>query len=1098
MNPPTFQSSARFHEAADLSLIAQPQFRQFWPIEEHVYTFEAFFHAFVGALITQLNEATGDPIAALCDPKFLAGLQNDCFGDGSGYQVENDVAVNSCREQIDLEHQLPYANYNWELLYHIPVAVAVHLSQNQRFAEAQKWFHYVFDPTSKDLDVPAPTRFWKFLHFRDQPPTLDLGTLLRLLSDGAASDAGQVAQKQDILTSYAASCAKPFRPFAVARPRTVAFQYYVVMKYLDNLIAWGDSLFSQMTIETVNEATLCYALAANLLGQRPQKMPPVGASSARSYNDLKKAGLDKLGDALVKLEGQFPFNITTSAPAGDGSESSPVFGMGRSLYFCIPPNSKLLGYWDIVDDRLTKIRNCENIRGQVQLMPLFDPPIDPGMLVKAAAAGLDIGSVVSGLNQPVSPIRTPLLIQKAGELCAEVRSLGAGLLSAVEKADAEHLAQLRQNHEITLHQMTQNVRYLQWQQAKAATEALLRSRASALERYTFYLRLLGLQPDATNAPATFTVDHGQELTEDNFDDAYQDLVTKYDLPIPMQAYPPLQLTDSSSPSAQSGASGAGRLYLNTNEDDELNTHMPAARDARIAANISNTLAGVLAPIPTVEAHLAFWGLGGHSKLFSGGILSAMAKSAADIAQVIAGWEQDQGAMAARKAGYQRRANDWLLQANLAARELSQLGRQLLASLITEQAAHHEYASAKAQVGQSQEVLDFLQTKFTSEELYGWMQGQLSNLYYQYYRFALDTARKAEQTMKWELMRPELDAATYIQPNYWDSGHQGLLAGEALHLDLKRMELDYHNYNLRELELTRHVSLRQLDPIALLSLKITGSCTVTIPEWLYDRDCPGHYMRRIKTVAVSVPSVVGPYTGVNCTLTLQRSSVRVSPQKGNGYQRDPANTDPRFIDYTGSIQSIVTSGAVADSGMFETNLRDERFLPFEGAGAISTWTLSLPAIRSFDYATISDVILHMRYTARDGGQALGSEALTTLKELPPTSGTTADAAPSLGLLLSLRHDFPTQWYAFTSGNADFTATLTMDYFPYFVQDTTLAVEAMTLYTDSGHEALTVPANMSAELKSNKSTNLTFPEDQNILTRDPTKEVYVVIAYNARRT
>ena len=73
-----------------------------------------------------------------------------------------------------------------------------------------------------------------------------------------------------------------------------------------------------------------------------------------------------------------------------------------------------------------------------------------------------------------------------------------------------------------------------------------------------------------------------------------------------------------------------------------------------------------------------------------------------------------------------------------------------------------------------------------------MQGQLSSLYYQYYRFALDTARKAEPTMKWELMRPELDATTYIQPNYWDSGHQGLLSGEALYLDLKRMELDYHD------------------------------------------------------------------------------------------------------------------------------------------------------------------------------------------------------------------------------------------------------------------------------------------------------------------
>ena len=150
--------------------------------------------------------------------------------------------------------------------------------------------------------------------------------------------------------------------------------------------------------------------------------------------------------------------------------------------------------------------------------------------------------------------------------------------------------------------------------------------------------------------------------------------------------------------------------------------------------------------------------------------------------------------------------------------------------------------------QAQDVQTFLQTKFTNADFYTWMQSDLSGLYYQYYRFACDTARQAEQTMKQELMRPELDATQFIQFNYWDTGHQGLLSGEALYLDIKRMEMAYHDNNKRELELTRHVSLRQLDPLALLSLRITGSCTVTVPEWLYDRDCPGHYMRRIKSVS----------------------------------------------------------------------------------------------------------------------------------------------------------------------------------------------------------------------------------------------------------
>ena len=63
----------------------------------------------------------------------------------------------------------------------------------------------------------------------------------------------------------------------------------------------------------------------------------------------------------------------------------------RLLYFCVPENDKLLGYWDTVGDRLFKIRHCMNIEGQVRQLPLFEPPIDPALLVRARAAGLSIG-----------------------------------------------------------------------------------------------------------------------------------------------------------------------------------------------------------------------------------------------------------------------------------------------------------------------------------------------------------------------------------------------------------------------------------------------------------------------------------------------------------------------------------------------------------------------------------------------------------------------------------------------------------------------------------------------------------------------------------
>lgn len=74
----------------------------------------------------------------------------------------------------------------------------------------------------------------------------------------------------------------------------------------------------------------------------------------------------------------------------------------------------------------------------------------------------------------------------------------------------------------------------------------------------------------------------------------------------------------------------------------------------------------------------------------------------------------------------------------------------------------------------------------------------------------------------------LDATTFIQFNCWDGGNQGLLSGEGLHLDVKRMEVAYHDNNKRELELTRHISLRQLDPLALLALRSVAQCTFTIP------------------------------------------------------------------------------------------------------------------------------------------------------------------------------------------------------------------------------------------------------------------------------
>ena len=105
---------------------------------------------------------------------------------------------------------------------------------------------------------------------------------------------------------------------------------------------------------------------------------------------------------------------------------------------------------------------------------------------------------------------------------------------------------------------------------------------------------------------------------------------------------------------------------------------------------------------------------------------------------------------------------------------------------------------------------------------------------------------------------------------------------------------------------------------------------------------------------------------------QQHAAQVAAAADGEYARQ-GSEDDRFVDYFGTIQSIVTSSGNNDSGMFETNLRDERSCRSKGAGAESTWRLELPAsFRQFDYDTISDVILHMRYTARQGGAQLRDE------------------------------------------------------------------------------------------------------------------------------
>jgi hypothetical protein len=71
-------------------------------------------------------------------------------------------------KDLDFSAAGAYSVYNWELFYHVPITIAIHLSKNQRFADAQRWFHYLFDPTD---DSEGPRRSASGRCVRSRPPT---------------------------------------------------------------------------------------------------------------------------------------------------------------------------------------------------------------------------------------------------------------------------------------------------------------------------------------------------------------------------------------------------------------------------------------------------------------------------------------------------------------------------------------------------------------------------------------------------------------------------------------------------------------------------------------------------------------------------------------------------------------------------------------------------------------------------------------------------------------------------------------------------------------------------------------------------------------
>jgi hypothetical protein len=674
----------------------------------------------------------------------------------------------------------------------------------------------------------------------------------------------------------------------------VARQRAVVLHYCQTLMEWGDALMRRRhSPEAFQQATLIYDTVARITGCTPQtNLLPESAS---------------------------PASVTAFTAANP------------------PLNPRLMDLYSLVGDRLGLIRTCYDARrlrnGRPDCdMPYWgDDPLRDGwrMVPETCADETD-------WCHRSSPYRFVFQIQKAHEIVGRVRELGAALLAAYEKGDAEALASIRAGQERDMLTLGISIRQDQWRDADWQVQALQQTKDVNQTNLLYYTTLY--QNDLIN-----------------------------------------------------------------NEIQNLNLANNSMQ-TRTGANIAGAIGEVFHVVPD-----GFVGaLSTFIQIPSGTKLAGLFDTIAKIMQTVADIQSATASIDLTQAGWQRRSVEWFHQMQTLPIEIHQIELQILGAQRRRDQALQELNNQQRQIENATEVLDFLRDKFTATDLYLFLQKETSALYRKMYEMAHRAADEAQRAFNFERGHT---TRRFIPEEIWENLHEGLMAGERLDFALRHMEKVYLDENVREYELTKHFSLRYHFPMEFLRVKETGHCEIELPEWMFDLDYPGQYMRRIKNVTLTIPCVTGPYNGVHCRATLLSSVTRIDPRidfpatrcctecgSGNDYEACPH--DPRMVRSYAAREAIATSSGQNDSGMFELNFRDERYLPFEYQGAVSRWRIELPPENNyFDMDTLSDVIVNLNYMSREGGGMLRQAAMEAARKHLPGEG---------WCFFDVRHEFPDAW------------------------------------------------------------------------------------------
>lgn len=982
----------------------------------------------------------------------------------------------------------PMGMYYWEIFFHIPYLIANHLNGIGRYGAAQRWYHYIFDPTATETFSPPEAlsageaqrrmrdRVWRFIRFRG----LDTPRLREILTDEEAIE----IYRRD-----------PFNPHAIARMRISAYQKAVVMKYIDNLLDWGDQLFSRFTRESIDEARMIYQMAADILGDRP---PVLGECGDGPVTPKTFSSIRRYMDESASSE--FLYELETYRVSGSGFLSAKPKVKAVGKYSAVSHMTGITKAIQPDDISLTAGWILPGVIMAEHALPMAEHAVKATKDRTLSSGGIDwkktqtgawsshgagtkggVHSVHDAYRLPDHTTRFDFNDRFTGFGWSLVRQVGPAFCVPENKELTAYWDRVEDrifkiNHCMDIEGMK---RRLPLFAPEVSPRMLVRAKAAGLSLEDVLSVISGNLPPYRFA---YLIDRAKAYaaTLQSFGSSLLAALEKRDI----EELTRLRLVQQQHLARQNTRLKRWELDVSQEAYDAVNQQLAAAlyrkeyykglvdeglsnweRTQQIARHTASGIHIVGASLGFLSAAFSLIPqIGSPFAMKYGGVeLGSSGSRFAAAMGTLAAIAENVSVSAGLEAGNDRREQGWKHQGKLAEYDETYLRIQLKAAEIRRDISKEALEIHHQMIEQLEDQDAFYEKKFSNLGLYTWLSATLKRIFRGGYQNALALARLAEQAFRFE--RGE-DGYVGLEATYWESMKGGLLSGERLLLDLQAMERRFIETNYRSLEIDQAFSLTQVDPAALIELRQNSSCEFEIPEFFFDLFYPGHYKRRIKAVRLTIPCLTGPYTNVGATLTLLDSSIRKVAKPGASHLT-PVPPQRTVM--------VSTSTAQNDAGVFELTFRDERYMPFEGAGAVSRWRLELPAaFRQFDYQTINDVIISISYTANaDGALRLAVEQQNAAVEGALTHYIKNNP---LGRVFSLRNEFSRPLNQLLHSPAGTPVTLTIDdkYFPFFAKGKTMTVEKalLALRTASDRSAAGFKVSVDGTILSGFARDATF--------------------------